>query len=286
MEVKREYWDKVTHEWKAWRIPTRTQCEAIFNYSGRCPICNGDTWNRGEWNQQRFTEGGVEEVLSHLDCPHPIVCGILHQMRLHVAPHDRHMTRLEPSPLANCDPAWQQKVIEVVKAHPKESFIFYGPAGVGKTSLSTWLYIQALTRYFNRKAGVRFEKPDVYRVSVQELLTQEREWRTRSLDEEARDIRTLTTALIASESSIFLEEVDKFGRMTDMKAEVMFALFNEIYKQNAQVVMDTNLTMAGFEDYMEGGENYSGTMVRRITAMCWKVDYWRQEITPPREQKR
>ena len=289
----------VVGNWFELRPLTADETAALLG-GGICPLCGLTA---------AITRTGVNGVMallkrsvladgrSHLfdasaDCPHLNAVAAHKKFMDTVPKHFQHMKfPIRPHGLPNTTIEFQRQVIKTIEAHPSEGFIFSGPAGCGKTALSTALYHDALDRLYSKDWLP--SEPSIWKLKLNDIITAEREWRTRDLDAEdaPEDTREFTPDMIANAAkqghrpSFFLEEMDKIGKITEFRAEVLFALMNALYESDAQMVIDTNLSLASFEEYFKSDENYDGTIVRRVFARCWQCDYFERTITPPSEEE-
>lgn len=235
-------------------------------------------------------------------------------MTVRVAPHFRkfRLDTLAPSHLSEAPPDFQQQVIDAVKAHPHDGWAFFGQAGVGKTTLSSALITYLLNeayqhewgdssknRYHNWRERLEMFKGDIWRdPTIHDLGI----WRIDAatlIEEHHRAVLRETVRLdgreklfvpslvkeqIDGRSSIFLEEMEKIGALTDHRFNVLFQIINQCYEQHSQLVIDTNLDRPTFEKHFTW--NNSTNISRRVTAMCWKADYFAGKIMPPLETER
>ena len=174
---------------------------------------------------------------------------------------------------------FQQEVIDFVKAHPKESFWFRGPAGVGKTVMSGWLQMAALYRtivvpYVSETGAVPFHWRIPLRASASQIVREHHAYITRNDDSVPEPIITFRDAW----RPLFIEEFEKVGPMKDgeqsYKYEVLFTIVDEVYKRRpeSQIVIDSNMTGGAFEAY------FFDKITRRLAEMCHRVDYFTHEI--------
>lgn len=147
--------------------------------------------------------------------------------------------------------ARQQTIIDGVKAHANDSFLFWGAAGSGKTHISYALHRQALESW--SKQATEDERPKfnpcpVLRAQVTILLDQLHALKTfnRKRDDEARPDPPITDAKIKQIAEakgrpiLILDEIDKLGNVTEFKTTTILALLERVYESNGRLICTSN----------------------------------------------
>jgi DNA replication protein DnaC len=154
----------------------------------------------------------------------------------------------------------QCPALELMKNCPRDSYVFSGEPGTGKTHFFWALYRRACED-INRR---------VVACSMLQLIEQYREaFRPRRDEEPAPRALVMPNDLQQTgiAYSLFLDDIDK-PRMTEYVAEQIHALLDAAYVHEHQVVVTTNLRVrepdqlsAHFE---RADERYGRAIVRRI----------------------
>lgn len=191
---------------------------------------------------------------------------------------------LTPSTLSKLPVARQESEISFLREHREDGFFFLGPAGTSKTTFAIALYRDALTTLFRQQwkgsAETFYTGPQgIWRINGDNLLRQFHEKATKP---EARE-PDVTAGKIRSEARskrrpcLILEEIDK-SKMTDFRANTLFALVDALYECGGRLVLTTNLTPTEFGGMFtnSGSDNIRATgaaLMRRIKEMCHIRNY-------------
>lgn len=241
-----------------WEALSRDSRNAVLASKERCPLCGN------------FEGGFIYGDAGNITCPCMGYRLFASQFEALVPRNYRHMASgLKPSDKSVTSPGFQAKVIELVRSKPDASYAFYGEAGVGKTSVTIWLLIQALHQYYimgHRAAPVRS--------SVSALVDAYHDFVTDDSGEVPEPRITTRNPVV------FLAEMDKLGTLTDYRYKVLFELMDSLYERapRCQLVIDTNLDRPGFQEY------FTDKIARRLTELCYRVDYFTEEILSPTEE--
>jgi hypothetical protein len=264
----------------------------VFNEEMPCPTCGGST--NVTIQELRFP-GRLRDESYVCWCYH---FAVYNELRKKLVPvkfqhmkwlgHKEVGGTIKPYSGGRCtgDVDFQRMVIDCIENHPDEGYIFIGPAGVGKTSLETALFHRALAvevLHHRRTSLTGKDAIHARSISTTELLKQHREYVTKSLDGDV-DVPEphISVGWIAKTDHprVFLGEFEKIGKMTEFRYENLFGIVNAMYEKlsNCQLVIDTNLRWPG-----EFEAEFTDKISSRISSMCWKIDYFKSEITAPLE---
>jgi hypothetical protein len=262
--------------WCDLSIETRQQ---IASERIKCPVCKG----YGSFRYSLMSEVPLNFGNSHSHnhfCPCKKVIITAQQLRKHIPQGSTHMIKMpSPSPKSIASIPFQQEVIDLLVSKPSASFALFGPAGTGKTSLSIWLYAQAIIRCFMREpwdlTGVM-----PMRASASALVRQHHAWIT-AKDDDDPDEPSITWQKASHNPCVFLAELEKIGPMTEYKYETLFTIIDTLYENRPQVhlVIDSNLTLDEFEAY------FTDKISRRVAEMCYRIDYFDHTIKEPTEER-
>ena len=190
------------------------------------------------------------------------------------------LLKLAPCEKARAPLAFQQKAIDLMMENPRRSFAFFGDAGAGKTTLATWLFAQAIARsiLFPDPASGARRRP--CRGSASEIVRAHHVYITTETDEYTPP-EPPVTARLAGWHPTYISEMEKIGSMTDYKYEVLFTIFEKLYESrpDCQLVMDSNLKLEEFEAH------FTDKISRRVAELCYRVNYFEEEILVPTEEK-
>jgi DNA replication protein DnaC len=170
---------------------------------------------------------------------------------------------LKPDPICKLPLDQQATVLEIVQNIPFQNYFLHGPAGVGKTTISTALYIHAIEDWAweSFRGGVPTES--VWRTTANALCEQYQ----RSMDFNSDEVPLVTQGKISAAQKaglvprLFIEEIDKIGT-TKTRLNTLFTVINMIYEADGQLVTTSNLSDSGLIDYF--GKEHGGPIVRRF----------------------
>jgi hypothetical protein len=191
-----------------------------------------------------------------------------------------HPRTLKPSPKINLPITTQEDLIEMFRAHPFDSYLMLGPPRTGKTVYSTMLLQNALNDWaFNVCFKEECSSAEaVWRIGAPKLAEQFLMYETRSTIMTTPGYDPENTYLpqepLVTERKIeaarrgghiprlFLDEIDKLN-MTDARRRWISGIGDAIYANGGQMVVNSNMTLAGLEDHM--GPLFGPPFIRRIT---------------------
>lgn len=143
----------------------------------------------------------------------------------------------------------QGEVLERMRQAPRDSYLFCGRNGAGKSLFGWLLYRQALE-----------DGRPVVALPAAELLAQFRRWELHQ-EPPAIDAEGLRNDRAWF---VFLDEFDK-ARPTEFAAESMFALLDAIYSYQHQLVISSNLDPRQLRDHWSRSEiSYGSSIMRRL----------------------
>jgi DNA replication protein DnaC len=248
----------------------------------KCPAC-ADT------NQIRVVKYGTVTGMyidGYPDCEcvkyrrlWKVLCGCIPERYLGVSLYD-----LAPSSLSKLSMARQESEIAFIREHKEDGFFFMGPAGTSKTTFAIALYRDYLSTLFRQQwkgsADTLYVGPQgIWRINGDSLL---RQFHEKATNFEAKE-PDVTAGKIRSEARskrrpcLILEEIDK-SKMTDFRANTLFALVDALYECGGRLVLTTNLTPTEFGGMFanSGSDNIRATgaaLMRRIKEMCHIRNY-------------
>jgi len=183
------------------------------------------------------------------------------------------LSTLQPY-LASPVPTEQQaQIIADLKANPDKSYVFFAPAGAGKTVLATALFSEMLYRQFTRP-HLRWKWFPVRRTSTKALLDQHSQWvngrRSENLEPEvtARKIAEATKA--GQTYRLFLEDMN--GEDSAARRAALLDLLSTLHENEGQLVITSSLTVPEFR--CQYGEN----IFWRIAQRCTVIDLFGEEM--------
>ncbi len=205
------------------------------------------------------------------------------------------LSSLVPSDKNRLPVEHQQKLYDLLRAKPDDSYAILGAVGTGKTTVSVALYrhqlaaeinrISIMNEYpaaFARMAMNRWEL-SVVRMEAKDLLQQHHDFAINRPTTNVRgeEIGGAPEPLVSRERveyftrrhrkfHLFLEEIDKV-ELTKARRDTLFSVVNAIYEHEGQVVINTNLNKTEFADL------YGAEFVRRIKEMCTVKDLYDKE---------
>jgi hypothetical protein len=208
-----------------------------------CPACSGGATTKVYTGE----DTGIEIAVSYR-CPCHSFIRLTSEWKKSVPERFRQcrLSTLEPSPLSKLSMPGQQKVIDILKANPSDSYLLCGDAGVGKTHMSFALHWHALLGWVDRVHAHGVYYPAVLRASVPELLLQSHAYAMRGDDTRipAPDITIGKIKSIKAEGTrptIILDELDKVGNVTQAKLSFLFGIVDACYQANGQLIATSNI---------------------------------------------
>lgn len=145
----------------------------------------------------------------------------------------------------------QERALEALKQNPQGNLFLWGGYGRGKTHLSAAQYRMLV------EAG----KPCAWR-SMGELLE---ELRLASIRDETS--RVIQSVRYSESFHLFVDDLDKF-KSTEFKHEVLFELFDLIYRRNLGVTVTSNYGLR----FLIETERVHPAIVRRLDDLCQAVE--------------
>ncbi len=161
----------------------------------------------------------------------------------------------------------QCRLLRLLKEHPEDSFAFFGPTGVGKTTLLCALYRHALRTQLRACWYVQMPRL-LADLRGLELGTEREPCLSRRMVQDA--------ALDRLRPRIFIDEFDKV-RVTDFALNAVGELIDQLYAlsgregRGVQLVTATNLTRTEFVRV------WGNHILRRIEAVCRVLDFFEAE---------
>lgn len=248
----------------------------------KCPAC-ADT------NQIRVVRYGTATGMymdAYPDCEcvkyrrlWKVLCDCIPQHYQWVSLYD-----LAPSTLSKLPIAKQESEIAFVREHHGDGFFFSGPAGTSKTTFSIALYRDAVAEQFRQEwkgSGETFYTvpQGIWRVNGDRLM---RQYQEKALNPDAREPDVTAEKIRAAAKKkcrpqLVLEEIDK-AKMSEFRANNLFAIVDALYECNGRLVLTTNLTLLEFAAMFanSGSDNIRATgaaLMRRIKEMCHIRNY-------------
>lgn len=158
----------------------------------------------------------------------------------------------------------QAEVITRLQNRPDDSYAFFGPSGVAKTT-----YLAALYRH-----AIETQRRGCFYVQMVDLV---RSLRDIELGNRESAYLTCETIRNAADSGlrprVFLDEFDKVNQ-SDFTRNAVHALIDELYRiggsdsSGAQLVIATNL------DRYEYAAAWGAPLLRRVQSLCNMVDFY------------
>jgi hypothetical protein len=205
----------------------RGQKETVHMVGRRCPACLRYTWGLNDFVHCYYH-----------DVP-PVYRGCI-------------LSQLQPyggtSSIVSLDR--QQTILDMLRAEPEGSYMFFGPAHCGKTVWTTALYIQNLWLHHIRDGGYRGRSP-ICRISAKKMLDQHTDYAMRRYEKDEDDSpvakepdvsaeRIVRLRQIGRTFKLYLEEIDKV-KETEAKRSNLFEIINTMYEQQGVLVLNSNL---------------------------------------------
>ncbi len=249
-----------------------------------CPVCNGcgqvHVTQRSEYN------GAWRSFYPSCHCK--VLRGIwkLASNAIPARYSFANIWTLKPHESNHLSMAQQQSELDFIRDHMDDGFFLAGEPGTGKTTVAYAL----LRRAYERNIpifGDTYMNPWgkslwLWRVNFDTLMRQYQEQATQN-DAPEPDV-TVSRIEAASKKgrrpTLVIEEIDK-GRQTEFRANKLFALVDALYNANGQLIITTNLSLAGFDAMFSKGDNESvrvagDALMRRILEMTHIRDYFSQ----------
>lgn len=195
------------------------------------------------------------------------------------------LARLQPSPASQMRLEDQSRLYDELRRFPADGWAFFSPAGFGKTTMSYCLYRRALGMNFPLWDG-RFEidhdykwtRPadaqplvGVWRKSVPDLLQQHYDMFNAGTDADGHRRHAVKPDITVEKIEravrrgykprVFFEEIDKI-KPSEFNINQLFRIFDAMYRHEGQIVLDSNMSAAQFEDTFGKG------IARRVAEMC------------------
>lgn len=161
----------------------------------------------------------------------------------------------------------QRAVIEHMKQHPFESYLFCGENGTGKSHFAYALYVHAL---FAGRRSVA--------CTLRELLDEFKrmEMREAGADGKAFMARVTPGQLQQDKErwTIVLDEFEK-ARVTEFTSEMLFALLDSAWKYGHQMIVTSNKSIEELIDrWGRIDEVYGRSIVKRLAATCNGIGFF------------
>jgi DNA replication protein DnaC len=147
----------------------------------------------------------------------------------------------------------QAAAMDAIAANPTGSFFLWGHFGGGKTHLATAQYREL----------VKLERPCLF-LSMWDLVT---DLRRAEVEEDYVSLARERSKFGPKNFHLFIDDLDKY-KPTQFKTEVLFELFNDIYKRELHVTITSNESM---QELFDAGVLHPG-IVRRIDDMCLSLE--------------
>lgn len=246
-----------------------------------CKVCNG--------------QGDFITTKTYDKCPCKLLQAKAFTLTQMVPEHlwEFKLETLKPCDVSRLAPQRQEGLIEKLKAHPDDSWAFFGGVSTGKTVFCTALLRHAIDRELDalweatpmlRGFEYRVHHPEselpVVRISADILLRQHQDYAiNRPITTERGEViggaavPSITVKLIQNYARmgkrmrLFLEEIDKV-ELTKSRRDAMFSIVNALEENNGQLVFNTNLRKPEF------AELYGAEFVVRLKRMCRLEDFY------------
>jgi hypothetical protein len=174
--------------------------------------------------------------------------------------------------------AIQEALYTTMRAKPLASYAFFAPAGFSKTTCSWALYREALAANMSQRfktgqseINVHLDRwtPNydpscfVWHKSTPDLLQE----LFARMENDNAPLATISTEKIEKAVKknfvprVFLEEIDKI-KVTDYSTNVLYRIIDALYRNQGQLVLDTNFSKAQFR------EVFGDPIARRVRDMC------------------
>jgi hypothetical protein len=150
----------------------------------------------------------------------------------------------------------QQTILDMLRANPEDSYMFFGPPHAGKTVWTTALFIQNLWLHYMRDGGHDRHtncagRLPVWRITAKTMLDQHTDYAMRRYKKDDEGSSTAVEPDINAEKIIklrhngvrfklYLEEIDKLSQ-TDARRNNLFEIINTLHEQEGVLVLNSNL---------------------------------------------
>ena len=226
---------------------------------------------------------GIERTKSEIRCPCTVFRLFWKEFIRTVPLHDQFIKIEELKASNKCRlPIEQQEAnLALVKRNLDSSFLMFGPAGTGKTTLTIALYRKAVANWAHRSwlnylNNVKPLPQSVWRVSAKTLLDQfhsyaisrervDQEGNTKPVPApEVNREKIVAAAQAGLKPRLFLEEIDKI-KPTRFRLDSLFEVIDAIYENNGQIVINTNMTQEQLAEFFGDTDERGPVFIRRIT---------------------
>ena len=164
----------------------------------------------------------------------------------------------------------QQTILDMLRAEPEGSYMFFGPPHAGKTVWTTALYIQNLWLHYMRDGGNRRWTPcrgrsPIWRMTAKKMLDQHTDYAMRRYEKDSDGLSVVDEPDVNAEkivklrhngakSKLYLEEIDKIAQ-TDARRNNLFEVINTLHEQEGVLVLNSNLRPEEFA--LQFGEDFA-----------------------------
>jgi hypothetical protein len=224
-----------------------------------CSLCNDDGYLRRIRRGQ--TTGALRLV--QVGCPCVKYKAYMYLLNRDVPVHDRHIRfdKLAPSEQSFMPLYLQEKLIPHVKANADKNWAMFGPAGWSKTTFCLAIWDNAikeeLVKAFVRcgPSTVLFTEQNfpVWRIAAKRMLKEISDYENYDYSDGRPAEPTVSAKKIRQaihngyRPRLFIEEIDKISNLTKPRLHTLFELIQEIYANNGQVCLNSNMSTAAFE---------------------------------------
>jgi hypothetical protein len=166
--------------------------------------------------------------------------------------------------------AQQQTILDMLRAEPEESYMFFGPPHAGKTVWTTALYIQNLWLHYIRDGGNDRYTPckgrsPIRRITAKKMLDQHTDYAMRRYEKDDDGLSVVDEPDVNAEKivklrhngvrfKLYLEEIDKIAQ-TDARRNNLFEIINTLHEQEGVLVLNSNLRPEEFA--VQFGEDFA-----------------------------
>jgi hypothetical protein len=168
----------------------------------------------------------------------------------------------------------QQTIIDMLRAEPEKSYMFFGPAHAGKTVWTTALCIENLWLHWMRDGGNIWRTP-IRRITAKKMLDQHTEFAMRRYEKDSDGLSVADEPDVTAEKivelrrrgqrfKLYLEEIDKIAE-TDTRRNNLFEIINTIHEQEGVLVLNSNLRPEEFA--IQFGEDFAWRIGKKCTVI-------------------